>query len=234
MLTIAEIIHKPHLTWKEKLEKILHIQDNSPRYIQKNVYKSYNVLAVLETPADRKKREIFADPNPELIDYFECMTLDDRIDRIKRFFKGINLVGNEGDKFYAQAAASESPTNDFTDASGRQELGNGAQGTPGKTDTYSALITPVTASRKIIDATYPKTNDGDADNTGAAVDTDSWLTSWTKADFNAVGITGGVVHDAAASPIAGSVLLTYWTISAFNKTADDTLKIFINHNFLGV
>jgi len=234
MLTIAETVNNPYFSWKQKLEKILHIQDNSPRYIKKNVYKDANVCVILETPEDKKKREIFADPNPKLIDYFECMTLDDRIDRIKRFFKGVNLVGDEGDKYYAQAAASETPTNDFSSANGRQELGNGTQGTPGKTDTYSALIGPVTASRKIIDATYPKTNDGDADNTGAAVDTVSWLTSWTKADFNSTGLSGGVIHNAAASPVAGSVLLTYWTIAAFNKTADDTLKIFINHNMLGV
>lgn len=233
MQTIAELVASPHLTWKEKIEKILHIQDNSPRYIQKNVYKSYNVLAVLETPEHNKNR-IFADPNHAIIEKIESRTIDERINLIKTWIKGMNLVGDEGDKYYAQAAAGESPTNDFSSANGRQELGNGTQGTPGKTDTYSALIGPVTASRKIIDATYPKTNDGDADNTGAAVDTVSWLTSWTKADFNAVGITGGVIHNAAASPIAGSVLLTYWTISAFNKTADDTLKIFINHNMLGV
>lgn len=231
MQTIAETIMSSHLTWKQKIEAYLSFGDHQSKYIKKNVYKAANVLVVLETPAEKKKKEIFADPNPQLIDYFECMTIEDRI---KRFIKGFNLVGNEGDKYYAQAAASESPTNDFSDANGRQELGNGVQGTPGKTDTYSALITPVTASRKIIDATYPKTNDGDADNTGAAVDTVSWLTSWTKSDFNATGITGGVIHDAGASPVAGSVLLTYWTISAFNKTADDTLKIFINHNMLGV
>lgn len=233
MQTIAELINKPELTFKEKIEKILHIQDNSPRYIQKNVYKAYNVLAVLEGP-EGDKNKIFADPNHVIIEKIESQTIDQRIQAIKKWIKGMNLVGNEGDKYYAQSAASETPTNDFSDANGRQELGNGTQGTPGKTDTYSALIGPVTASRKIIDATYPKTNDGDADNTGAAVDTVSWLTSWTKADFNSVGLSGGVIHDAGASPVAGSVLLTYWTISAFNKTADDTLKIFVNHNMLGV
>lgn len=232
MQTIAELVNSPHLSWKQKLEQILHIQDNSSRYIKKNVYKTHNVCVVIETLS--KKEIIFADPNQQFIERIECFTTDERIQKIKTWIKGMNLVGNEGDKFYAQAAASESPTNDFTDANGRQELGNGSQGTPGKTDTYSALITPVTASRKIIDSGFPKTNDGDADNTGAAVDTVSWLTSWTKSDFNAVGITGGVIHDAAASPVAGSVLLTYWTISAFNKTSDDTLKIFINHNMLGV
>ena len=233
MLTLAEIITKPHESFAQKIERILHIQDHSSRYIKKNVYKSHNVLVVLEGP-EGDKNKIFADPNLAIIEKIESRTIDDRIILIKKWIKGMNLVGNDGDKFYAQAAAGESPTNDFTSANGRQELGNGSQGTPGKTDTYSALIGPVTASRKAIDGTYPKTNDGDADNTGAAVDSVSWLTSWTKADFNSVGLSGGVIHNAAGSPVGGSVLLTYWTISAFNKTADDTLKIFINHNFLGV
>ena len=234
MQTIAELlVSSPHLTLKEKIEKVLHFQDHSSQYIKKNVYKDYNVLAVLEGP-EGNKNKIFADPNESIIEKIETRTIDQRITLIKKWIKGMNLVGNDGDKFYAQAAASEAPTNDFAGANGRQELGNGSQGTPGKTDTYSALIGPVTASRKVIDATWPKTNDGDADNTGAAVDTVSWLTSWTKSDFNSVGLSGGVVHNAAGSPVAGSVLLTYWTITAFNKTADDTLKIFINHNFLGV
>lgn len=163
------------------------------------------------------------------------MSFDEKLRKLYDYLiKGKNLVGDQGDLFYAQQGANEAPTNDFTGANGRQELGNGAQGAPGKTDTYSALIGPIVASRKIIDATYPKTNDGDADNTGAATDTVSWLTSWTKADFNDGGITGGVIHNAGASPVGGSVLLTYWTITTFAKTADDTLKIFVNHNMLGV
>lgn len=233
METLGEIIYQPKLSLKEKIEKVLHIQDNSPKYIKKNVYKDFNVLAVLKGP-ENNLNKIFADPNEAIIEKIESRTIDDRINAIKKFIKGANLVGDEGDKYYAQSAASETPSTDFSDANGRQELGNGTQGTPGKSDTYSALQGPVTASRKAIDGTYPKTNDGDADNTGAAVDTISWLTSWTKADFNASGISGGVIHDAGASPVAGSVILTYWTITAFNKTADDTLKVFVNHNFLGV
>ena len=233
MQTVAELItQNPHLTLKEKIEKVLHIQDHSSRYIKKNVYKDYNVLVVLEGP-EGDKNKIFADPNESIIEKIETRTIDDRITLIKKWIKGMNLVGNDGDTFYAQAAASEAPTNDFAGANGRQELGNGSQGTPGKTDTYSALIGPVTASRKIIDATWPKTNDGDADNTGAAVDTVLSASPVLSAS-NSVGLSGGVVHNAAGSPVAGSVLLTYWTITAFNKTADDTLKIFINHNFLGV
>ena len=235
METLGEVIFVKPPSWFERLvEPVLSRLDSRSKYVKRNVYTDYNVLAVLESP-EKDKTKIFADPNEKIINYFETMTLDDKLKQLwKHYFHGKNLVGDEGDKYYAQKAAGETPTNDFGSANGRQELGNGTQGTPGKTDTYSALIGPVTASRKAIDATYPKTNDGDADNTGAAVDSVTWLTSWTKADFNSTGLSGGVIHNAAASPVAGSVLLTYWTITAFNKTADDTLKVFINHNFLGV
>ena len=236
MLTLAELINpeKP-LSFKERLEGLLHSWDHRSRYVKKNVYKDHNVLCVIRTPDTGEILKQFADPDFESIERIEEIDADGSIyNLIKKKLRGMNLVTDIGDEFYADEAASGTSTNDFKAATGRQELGNGAQGTPNKTNTYSALIGPVTASRKIIDATYPLVNDGDADNTSAAIDTVTWLTSWTKADFNATGLTGGVIHNAGASPVGGSVLLTYWTITAFNKTADDTLKVFINHNFLGV
>lgn len=217
-------------SFNEKLEKLRSEQDKAPNYIKRNIPRNFNVIAVLtQHGAGRNntdlKKTFYANPQ-------DIAPLDFWNNKIWKYAK--NLITDDGDLFYAQSAASETPTIDFSDANGRQELGNGAQGTPNKTNTYSALITPVVNSRKIIDATYPKTNDGDSDNTGAAVDIVTWLTSWTKADFNATGLSGGVIHDAGAAPVGGSVVLTYWTITAFEKTADDTLKIFVNHTFTGV
>lgn len=218
-------------TFDELLEAKLSEMDKAPKYIKRGIPRNFNVQIVLtqhgmKTSGEDKKIHYYADPVefPELLSF----------NLNKQFLHGKNLITDDGDLYYAQQAAGESPTNDFASANGRQELGNGVQGTPNKTNTYSALITPVTASRKVIDGTYPKTNDGDSDNTGSGTDIVTWLTSWTKADFNAVGLTGGVLHNAAASPAGGSVLLTYWTITAFDKTADDTLKVFINHEFRGV
>lgn len=218
-------------TFDELLEAKLSKMDKAPKYIKRGIPRSFNIQVVLTQPGMKtsgadKKIHYYADPVefPELVSF----------NLNKQFLHGHNLITDDGDLYYAQQAAGESPTNDFSSANGRQELGNGTQGTPNKTNTYSALIGPVTASRKIIDATYPKTNDGDSDNTGSGVDIVTWLTSWTKADFNSVGLSGGVVHNAAGSPAGGSVLLTYWTITAFDKTADDTLKVFINHEFRGV
>lgn len=138
-----------------------------------------------------------------------------------------NIVTNDGDLHYAQRGAAEAPTN-FTTAI--MEIATA--GTPGKTAIRSSFTT-VVASQKAIDGTYPKTNDGDADNTGAGTDIVTWLTSWTKADFNQTGITHGIVTNTA--PAAGEVLLTGYVFGAsFAKTVNDTLKVFVNHEMLGV
>ena len=106
--------------------------------------------------------------------------------------------------------------------------------TPAKGDTYTSVTTPITASRKVKDSGYPKTNDSDSDNTGAGTDIVTWRTSWTTSDFNATAIIGGCFHVGGASPGSSDKLLTHYSITSFNKTASDTLKIFVNHTFNGV
>lgn len=217
----------------ERIEAQLSKFDHRPKYIKKGVYRDHNVQVILNPESNPVK--LFADANERFMEKMDKLSQDPAIlvSKFRRLL-GDNLIGDQGDKYYAQRAAGETATIPFHDVNGRQELGNGTQGTPGKTDTYSALQGPVTTSRKTWTSGYPKTNDADPDNTGGGVDIITWLTSWTKSDFNSTGLSGGVIHDAAGSPVAGTNILTYWTIAAFNKTADDTLKIFINHNFLGV
>lgn len=151
----------------------------------------------------------------------------------KTWYYAKNIVTNDGDLFYAQQAVGETPTSDFDGASGRMELRTGSA-TPAKGDTYAQVATPVAASRKAIDANYPKTNDGDSDNTGAGTDIVTWRTSWTTSDFSASAIIGGCIHVGAASPASGTKLLTHFSITSFDKTSSDTLKIFVNHTFNGV
>ena len=137
-----------------------------------------------------------------------------------------NIVTDDGDLYYAQRAASETPTNAF----GVHELGSA--GTPGKTAIRSGF-TVIGSTEKAHAATYPKTNDGDADNTGAGADIVTYLASYTKADFNANGITHGWITNV--TPAAGEKLLTGYAFAAsFNKTANDTLKIFVNHTMNGI
>ena len=144
-----------------------------------------------------------------------------------------NIVTNDGDLYYAQKSAGESATSDFGSASGRMELRTGSA-TPAKGDTYNSVTTPIAASRKAIDSNYPKTNDGDSDNTGSGTDIVTWRTSWTTGDFNSNAIIGGCIHVGAASPASGTKVLSHFSITSFNKTASDTLKIFVNHTFTGV
>lgn len=151
----------------------------------------------------------------------------------KTWIYGENIVTNDGDLFYAQQSVGETPTSDFDGTSGRMELRTGTV-TPAKANVYSDVTTPVTASRKAIDTNYPKTNDGDSDNTGAGTDIVTWRTSWTTSDFSANAIIGGCIHVGAASPASGTKLLSHFDITSFNKTASDTLKIFVNHTFNGV
>ena len=47
-------------------------------------------------------------------------------------------------------------------------------------------------------------------------------------------IIGGCIHVGGASPASGTKVLSHFSITSFNKTASDTLKIFVNHTFNGV
>lgn len=137
-----------------------------------------------------------------------------------------NIVTNDGDLFYAQLMAGEVTTNAFD----YHELGSA--GTPAKGANRSAF-TPIASTEKLETATYPKTNDADADNTGAGTDIRTTLVSYTKADFTAVSITHGWVTNV--TPGASEPLLTGYAFGVgFAKTANDTLKVFVNHEALGV
>lgn len=136
-----------------------------------------------------------------------------------------NIVTDAGDLFYAQKAAGESPTSAF----GVHVMCSA--GTPGKSADYSDF-TPIAGSTKAHTAGYPKTDDDDADNTGADADVVTYLVSYAKADFNDDAITHGLITNT--SPASDEELLTGYAFDAsFEKTANDTLKVFVNHEFLG-
>ena len=124
-------------------------------------------------------------------------------------------------------------------------LGSGTH-TPAEADTYSGFSTGAyDAAHATIDTTktltdlYPRFNDNDADNTGGATDQVTWAYSWTKGNFTTVGasdLTGGVIVDRSqnATAASGAKLLCHFNFaSPFEKTANDTLKVFVNHTFEG-
>lgn len=144
----------------------------------------------------------------------------------KLLIPACNIVTNAGDLFYAGLMAGESPANTFT----THELGSA--GTPGKAAIRSSF-TAIASTQKVQAATYPKTNDVDADNTGAGTDIRTTLASYAKGDFTAASITHGWVTNPA--PAAGEDILTGYAFAAgFAKTANDTLKVFVNHEALGI
>ncbi len=144
----------------------------------------------------------------------------------KRCIGAHNIVTDAGDLYYAQLGAEEASTNAF----GVHEMQTA--GTPGKAANRSGF-TAIASSEKAHFAAYPQTNDGDGDNTGAGTDIVTYLVSYLKGDFNDAGITHGIITNV--TPGASEPLLTGYAFSgSFGKTADDTLKVFVNHEMLGV
>jgi hypothetical protein len=141
---------------------------------------------------------------------------------------GRNIVTNAGDDYYAQSAAGETPDNSFGD----MELGDSSSSAPAKTSTTSS-INLISGTPKTVSATYPLTDDTDTDNSGADTDVLTWTFEWSKADFNSTNITDFII--CVNGHGAGAPVLTHgeFTGGAFTKTADDTLKVILNHPFTG-
>jgi hypothetical protein len=205
-----KVIEVPE-TYDQKLDRMLSYFDHLPLYVSRGKYSNYNP----------KNNMIAVRTRPESDYYY-----------VKQFFFGANLVTNDGDIYYSKKGAGETPATNENFLTGRFELRNSAD-TPAKADNYGAVAGTIAGSRKTFDSTYPKTNDtGDTDNTGDGVNVVSYRVSWTTSDFNATGIVGGIIHDNA-SPVAGTKLLNHFSITSFDKTASDTLKLFCNHTMLG-
>jgi|GEM_PF-1317076 hypothetical protein len=137
---------------------------------------------------------------------------------------GANLVTNDGDQYYAEAAVG-SPS--WSVAGMR--LGTEAT-VAEKTDTDVGTF--LAGSGKAPKATYPKTGDADTDNTGAGVDVVTWTTEYTTAEGNGNGIAELAIVNHLTTPTKA---LTHALFAApFDKTSSDTLKVIVNHTFNGV
>jgi hypothetical protein len=147
-----------------------------------------------------------------------------------RIHRARNIITDSGDLHLAQKAAGEAPTI--------------AGYTPGSLYLFSAFTTPdktsvynegtlIASTEKTNEATYPKTNDSDTDNTGKATDSITRKYLYSAASFNHAAITDGAITVAGAA--GAQALYAVWTFAAsINKTAADTLTVYHNTNFLGV
>ncbi len=149
---------------------------------------------------------------------------------VREIIPASNIVTDAGDLHYAQRAVSEALTNAF------DRFIMCSAGTPGKAadfDDFTEVTYTSGDSEKATEAGYPTRNDADGDNSGAGVDIVSHLATYATGDFvNSVQITHGVICNAA--PGAAAPILTGWAFAAaFDKTAADTLKVFVNHEMSG-
>jgi len=219
---------------KARLERFLSFSDKRPNWIKRNVLNAIgsNAIAVINSP-DYEREEILKNT----IFGGEMMQVTEQFKKICKRIYGHNEVTNDGEIGYANQAATEAPAANedfFNTALSRTQLANpAAQNSILATDTWAQFdlaADAIAGSNKVFDAAFPKRNDGDSDNTGAGVDICSFLTSYTTGDFNDGGVTikNFAILDNA-SPTDPTKLLTHGQITAFNKTASDTLKFFINH-----
>ena len=181
-----------------------------------------------------------------------CVVLK-KTDGTKHWFYGSNVVTNDGDVFYAKRACSEAPSanEDFRAvASGagatcilqNPATQQDASSNAFKDDTYNNVSNPIvtTGAQKDCTTAYPKTNDGDDDNSGADVDVVTYKFSWTTSEIDTSSgnaITGGCIVDKAATLSGNPKILTHWNFAepaSFHKTSTDTLTLFVNHTMNGV
>lgn len=143
-----------------------------------------------------------------------------------RVVHGKNIVTDEGDKFYAQSACGETPTNAFTTL----YLATGGPATPAKDDNYGTFTG--VQSGKAKSAGYPKTNDDDGDNTGKGVDVVSWGFAFTTGDGPYTDITHCFISITGASG-TDPILNSYKWAASWSKDGDTSAKVFVNHTMNG-
>jgi len=136
---------------------------------------------------------------------------------------GRNIVTDEGDKYYAQKACGETPTNDFNSL----YLASAGPTDPGKTDDYDSF-TVISGSEKAVSTGYPKTNDSDSDNTGAGVDVITWKFEYSTSDGPFSGVTHSFISKASAST-GDPILNSYKWSSSWDKDGSTSCKVFTNH-----
>lgn len=175
------------------------------------------------------------------------VVLEDQRTGKKRVYRSKNIVTDAGDLYYAERGAllttgspiGPVPTN-FTDTNGVPDMimelydNTVANTAPGKVNNRSDLNGVLaTGSAQAIDATYPKVNDGDGDNTGSGVDIITYRVSYATGDANLADISDVILTNP--TPGASEPIIMHAEFgSAFTKTASDTLKVFVNHRMNGV
>ena len=143
----------------------------------------------------------------------------------KQVFLAENLVTDDGDAYYARlGCGSAAPWNVVG-----IRLGT-ATATPVKGSHDVGGF--VAGGTKAVDANYPCNSDPDTDNAAyASADSVTWRFSFGTGDANINNIAEGAIVDSLSSPT--KCVCHFKFAAAFSKTSSDTLKVFVNHQFLG-
>lgn len=146
----------------------------------------------------------------------------------KKWTKGLNIVTTKGNVWYAARGALA--------ASGFQILGMKlglSTAVAGSIADVDIVGTSFASCWHSIDAGYPLLSDTDADNTGAGSTVVCWRATWSAAG----GPSQTSICEVAlcSASVAVNTIINRALFSAsFDKTTSDTLKVFVNHTFLGV
>ena len=143
--------------------------------------------------------------------------------KIDKFF-GKNIVTNDGDQYYAEATCNS----ESWSVVGMRLGWDPASADVAKADTDVNSF--LTGTQQLTDSGYPKTNDDDGDNV-SSVDIVSWRVSYGSSAANVTSISELSLVDNITSPTKALCHAVFAT--AFAKTSDDTLKVFVNHQFSG-
>lgn len=142
-----------------------------------------------------------------------------------------NLITTAGDQYYAQKAiAAISPASPAAPtAAVCMKLGTGTTAAA-KSGAGAALITYLTASNAVFDATFPSAAAVGGDGGWNA----SYKTTWAAGTATNAAITEVVIaNDNANATSSAANTYARAVFTAINKTASDSLAITWTHKFLG-
>lgn len=143
----------------------------------------------------------------------------------KQLIPGRNIVlSPKGNRWYATRAAGEA--SNFQVVGMKLGLGSGAVS---YVDTDVSIS--FTSCYKALDGTYPQTSDADTDNTGRGSMVVTFRVTFNTTDISQVGIRELALVDAS---VVTNALNHALFAAAFDKTYNDTLKVFVNHTMQGV
>jgi hypothetical protein len=151
-----------------------------------------------------------------------------------------NIVTDQGDKYYAQRGAAETPTLTFGGTHGRIVVARSMSvtGASKKSATFGRLkgITPSYTARKTFESGYPKTADSDTNNTARTIDGVTYKAIYGTAAANFTIGAVAISRSFSATNSNGQLLSakTLPTASKVLKTSSLTLTVYVTHVFNGI